>query len=81
MEPNNSSMKNRIKIIDRIITAYKAKKLMLQAQQIQQGNIKEEPELLFDDLKKRMNDAYQKMKRRKKINKLQSIETHWKGLS
>ena len=36
MEPNKSSISNRMKMIDRIITAYKAKKLMLQAQQVQQ---------------------------------------------
>ena len=36
MEPNKNNISNRMKMIDRIITAYKAKKLMLQAQQIQQ---------------------------------------------
>ena len=40
--------------------------------------------MLYDssktDLRKRMSDAYQKRKRRKKIEKLDRINTHWKGL-
>lgn len=96
-----------MKMIDKIITAYKAKKLMLQAQQVQKDGIKETRDLiynnpradkqnkewddkeekkikdkmLYDDLKKRMSDAYQKNKRQKKIDKLQAIKTHWRGLS
>lgn len=37
--------------------------------------------MLYDDLKKRMSDAYQRNKRQKKIDKLQSNDDHWKGLS
>ena len=40
--------------------------------------------MLYDDKKKdlinRMSDAYQKRKRKKKIEKLSRISTHWKGL-
>jgi len=70
-----------MKMIDRIIKAYQAKKLMLQAQQIQQSNVKEEEDKSFKSVKQRMNDAYQKNKRQKKIDKLQAIQTHWKGLN
>ena len=96
-----------MKMIDKIITAYKAKKLILQAQQVQKDGIKETRDLiynnpradkqnkewddkeekkikdkmLYDDLKKRMSDAYQRNKRQKKIDKLQAIKTHWRGLS
>lgn len=67
-------------MIDRIISAYKARKLMLQAQEVQQGNVKEEG-MLYDDVAERMRNAYKRNKRKKKIDKLKSIETHWKGLS
>ena len=71
---------NRLKTIDRILTAYKAKKLAIQAQQAQlDANTTEA--LCYEDVRERMNNAYQKMKRKKKIDKLKSIETHWKGLS
>ena len=70
MEPNKNNISNRMKIINRIITAYKAKKLMLQAQQVQQ-----------DGISKRMKDAHKKNQRQKKIDKLQAIKTHWKGLN
>ena len=86
MEPtkigiNKATTANRMKMIDRIIKAYQAKKLMLQAQQIQQSNVKEEKDKSFKGIKQRMNDAYQKNKRQKKIDKLQAIQTHWKGLN
>ena len=81
MEPNNNSISNRMKMIDRIITAYKAKKLLLQAQQVKQNGIKEEEEKSYKSMRNRMNNAYKKMKRRKKIQKLMSNSKHWKGLS
>ena len=81
MEPYKNSADARMKMIDRIIKAYQAKKLMLQAQQIQQSNVKEEEDKSFKSVKQRMNDAYQKNKRQKKIDKLQAIQTHWKGLN
>ena len=44
-----------MKMIDRIIRAYQAKKLMLKAQEIQQGNIEEEKRT---DLIKRIVKGY-----------------------
>lgn len=67
-----------MKMIDRIITAYKAKKLMLQAQQVQQDNIKEQSKP-FNDLRKRMENADKRNKRQKKIDKLINTD-EWKGL-
>lgn len=81
MEPFKNSADAKMKMIDRIIKAYQAKKLMLQAQQIQQNNVKEEKDKSFKGVKQRMNDAYQKNRRQKKIDKLQAIKTHWKGLN
>ena len=81
MEPYRNSADAKMKMINRIIKAYQAKKLMLQAQQIQQNNIKEEKDKSFKSVKERMNNAYQKNKRQKKIDKLQAIQTHWKGLN
>lgn len=81
MEPNKNNISNRMKIIDRIINAYKAKKLMLQAQQIQQDGIKEENNKSYKSISKRMKDAHKKNQRQKKIDKLQAIKTHWKGLN
>jgi|LakMenE01Jun11ns_1017448.scaffolds.fasta_scaffold9557840_1 hypothetical protein len=81
MEPYKNSADAKMKMINRIIKAYQAKKLMLQAQQIQQNNIKEEKDKSFKSVKERMNNAYQKNKRQKKIDKLQAIQTHWKGLN
>jgi len=37
--------------------------------------------MLYDDVRKRMKDAYQRNKRQAKIDKLQSNKSHWKGLS
>jgi hypothetical protein len=85
MEPNkNANSKeltaNRLKTIDRILTAYKAKKLAIQAQQAQlDANTTEA--LYYEDVKERMSKAYQRNKRQKKINKLQKIKSHWLGLS
>jgi len=85
MEPNkNTNSKeltaNRLKTIDRILNAYKAKKLAIQAQQAQlDANTNEE--LYYEGVKERMSKAYQKNKRQKKIDKLQQIKSHWKGLS
>jgi nicotinamide mononucleotide adenylyltransferase len=71
---------NRMKMIDRIINAYKAKKLAIQAQQAQiVANTNEE--LYYEDVRKRMDKAYQRNKRQKKIDKLQQIKKHWLGLS
>jgi hypothetical protein len=80
MEPNNNSFKERMKTIDRIISAYRAKKLELLAQQERNSNPKNE-QIYYEDLKDRMSKAYQRRKREKKINKLQKISSHWKGLS
>ena len=37
--------------------------------------------MLYDDVIKRMKDAYKKRKRQQKIDKLKSNDNHWKGLS
>lgn len=85
MEPNkiNKSQQitaNRIKLIDRILNAYKAKKLAIQAQQASlDANTKEE--IYYEDVKERMSKAYQRNKRQSKIKKLQQIKSHWLGLS
>ena len=79
MEPNKNTIANRMKMIDRIITAYKAKKLMLQAQQMQQNGIKEESERTYKSISKRMENAHKKNARQKKIDKLNST-TEWGGL-
>ena len=71
---------NRLKTIDRILTAYKAKKLAIQAQQAQlDANTAEA--LCYEDVKERMSKAYQRNKREKKIRKLQQVKNHWLGLS
>lgn len=80
MEPNNNSFKAQLKTIDRIISAYKAKKLELLAQQERITNYQSE-EIQYEELKDRMSKAYQKNKRQKKINKLQQKLNHWSGLS
>jgi hypothetical protein len=36
--------------------------------------------MLYDDVIKRMKDAFKRIKRKKKIDKLQSREDLWKGL-
>ena len=85
MEPNKISKSqeitaNRIKLIDRILSAYKAKKLAIQAQQANiDANTKEE--VYYEDVKERMSKAYQRNKRQKKIDKLQKIKSHWLRLS
>ena len=53
----NKSTDGRMKMIDRIIRAYQAKKLMLKAQEIQQDNIDEEKR---SDLSTRMIQGYNK---------------------
>jgi len=71
---------NRLKAIDRILNAFKAKKLAIQAQQAQlDANTTEA--LCYEDVKERMSKAYQRNKRQKKIDKLKAISTHWKGLN
>lgn len=82
------------KMIDRIIRAYQAKKLMLKAQEIQKDNIEEEKK---SDLIKRMVKGYNKNrnkiankpeqpelsqseKRKRKIADLNSRSSSWKGL-
>jgi hypothetical protein len=81
---NNSA---RIKMLDRIIQSYKAQKLRLKAQEIQQQQES-------SDLSKRMRTAYNKNKhkiknaepdkkdntRQRKIDDLQNRPNSWKGL-
>lgn len=84
----------KMKMIDRIIRAYQAKKLMLKAQELQQGNIEEERR---SDLIKRMIKGYNKNrnkiankpkqpelsqseKRKRKLDDLNSRSNSWKGL-
>jgi hypothetical protein len=84
----------KMKMIDRIIRAYQAKKLMLKAQEIQQGNIEEEGKT---DLIRRMVKGYNKNrnriankpeqpelsqseKRKRKLADLNSRSNSWKGL-
>ena len=85
MEPNKNTKSkeitdNRLKTIDRILNTLKARKLAIQAQQAQlDANTTEG--LCYEDVKERMSKAYQRNKRQKKIDKLQQIKSHWKGLS
>lgn len=82
------------KMIDRIIRAYQAKKLMLKAQEIQKSNIEEEKK---SDLIRRMVKGYnrnknkiankpeqpelsQSEKRKRKLADLNSRSSSWKGL-
>ena len=91
-DENNTNIK--MKMIDRIIRAYQAKKLMLKAQEIQQGNIEEEGKT---DLIRRMVKGYNKNrnriankpeqpelsqseKRKRKLADLNSRSNSWKGL-
>ena len=84
----------RMKMLDRIIRAYQAKKLMLKAQEIQQSNIEEQKKT---DLIKRMVKEYNKNrnkivnkpeqpelsqseKRKRKLTDLDSRSNSWKGL-
>ena len=84
----------QIKIIDRIIRAYQAKKLMLKAQEIQKNNIEEEKK---SDLIRRMVKGYNKNrnkiankpeqpelsqseKRKRKLADLNSRSSSWKRL-
>jgi hypothetical protein len=84
----------KMKMIDRIIRSYQAKKLMLKAQEIQKGNIEEEKRT---DLIKRMVKGYNKNrnkiankpeqpelsqseKRKRKLADLNSRSNSWKGL-
>lgn len=84
----------RLEMIDRIIRAYKAKKLMIKARQIQQEDIEEENK---KDLISRMVKGYNKNKdkikgkqkqpelsqsdkRKRKLADLQSRSSSWKGL-
>jgi hypothetical protein len=84
----------KMKMIDRIIRAYQAKKLMLKAQEIQQGNIEEQKKT---DLIKRMVKGYNKNrdkiankpeqpelsqseKRKRNLADLNSRSNSWKGL-
>jgi len=81
---NNSA---RMKMLDRIIQSYKAQKLRLKAQEIQQQQES-------SDLSKRMRTAYNKNKhkiknaepenknntRQRKIDDLQNRPNSWKGL-
>lgn len=84
----------KMKMIDRIIRAYQAKKLMLKAQEIQQGNIEEGKRT---DLIKRMvkknnknrnkiankpeqPELSQSEKRKRKLADLNSRSNSWKGL-
>jgi hypothetical protein len=85
---------DKMKIIDRIIRAYQAKKLMLKAQEIQQEDIEEQKKT---DLIKRMVKGYNKNrdkiankpeqpelsqseKRSRKLADLNSRSNSWKGL-
>ena len=84
----------KMKMLDRIIRSYQAKKLMLKAQEIQQSNIGEEKRT---DLIKRMVKGYNKSKnkiankpkqpelsqsekRKRKLADLNSRSNSWKGL-
>jgi hypothetical protein len=85
---------DKMKMIDRIIRAYQAKKLMLKAQEIQQENIEEQKRT---DFIKRMIKGYNKNrdkiankpeqpelsqseKRKRKLADLNSRSNSWKGL-
>jgi hypothetical protein len=84
----------RLKMIDRIIRAYKAKKLILKAQQIQKEGIEEEnKEDLISrivkgynrnkdkiDRKQKQPELLQSDKRKRKLADLQSRSSSWKGL-
>jgi len=80
MKIQNNSYAIRMKMIDKIISAYKAKKLEIEAQQ-ERANSNKNEEICYEGLKDRMNKAYQNKQRQKKIDKLNRIQKHWKGLS
>ena len=88
------STEERLKMIDRIIRAYQAKKLMLKAQEIQQDNVDEGKR---SDLSTRMVQGYNKNrdqiekrpkrpevpqteKRKRKLADLLSRSSSWRGL-
>jgi len=89
-----NSNDSQTKMIDRIIRAYQAKKLMLKVQEVQQCNIEEERR---SDLIKRMIKGYNKNrskiankpeqpdlsqseKRKRKLSDLNSRNNSWQGL-
>lgn len=90
----NEANNRRRKVIDRIIKAYKAKKLRLQAQEIEQENIKESKKSnLLSRMVKGYNQNKEKIekkpnqpelsqtdKRRRKLADLMSRSSSWKGL-
>ena len=90
----SKSTEERMKMIDRIIRAYQAKKLMLKAQEIQQDNVDEGKR---SDLSTRMVQGYNKNreqiekrpkrpevpqteKRKRKLADLLSRSSSWRGL-
>jgi len=84
------STEERLKMIDRIIAAYQAKKLMLKAQEIQQKQIKEDlPSRMItgynknrDQIEKRPKrpEVPQTEKRKRKLADLLSRSSSWRGL-
>lgn len=79
MEKLKPNIQNRMKIIDRILKHYQLKKQLLKTEAEKQ-KLNQMEKVYYEDLKDRMNQGYKKLKRQKKINKLQKLEKHWRGL-
>ena len=72
-------MKSYKQIKDIIYNNPRADKQSVDSDKSEEDKIKNK--MLYDDVIKRMKDAYQKRKRKQKIDKLKSNDNHWKGLS
>lgn len=87
----NKSTDERLKTINRIIAAYKAKRLMIQAQQVQQDAFKEDTTTRMiagynknrDQIEKRPKrpEVPQTEKRKRKLADLLSRSSSWRGLT
>lgn len=86
----DKSTDERLKTIDRIIAAYKAKRLRIQAQEVQQDAFKEDTASRMitgynknsDKIGKRpkKREVPQKEKRKRKLADLVSRSSSWRGL-
>jgi len=74
-----SVMKSYKQIRDIIYNNPRADRQSIDSDDKEEEKIKDK--MLYDDVIKRMKDAYKKRKRQQKIDKLKSNDNHWKGLS
>jgi len=72
-------MKSYKQIRDIIYNNPRADRQSIDSDDKEEEKIKDK--MLYDDVIKRMKDAYKKRKRQQKIDKLKSNDNHWKGLS